>query len=163
MNNFSLSGMNATIAISRAGVTIKQTITRREKTIAWDDIGGVHLDPGNWLKRPKLFVITKKEAAFVSSDFKILQHAAGSEVADWFVVVPMGQDAHFAALKEEILRRASAAAVTKALQPGDGVLVAWSDGQRYAASVRAVEGAQVLVAFPNGSEHWIAPEHVSRA
>ena len=163
MNHFVLSGVNATIALSQSGVTIKHSLTRREKTIAWNDVGGVHLEPGNWLTRPKLFVITKKEAAFAGSDFTILQRAAGSEAAEWFVVVPMGQDSQFAALKDEILRRASSAIVASALRPGDEILVAWSDGQRYAASVRAVHGAQILVAFPNGTEHWVAPEHVSRA
>jgi hypothetical protein len=169
MNDFVLSGANATISLTHAGVTIKHALTRREKTIAWSDVGGVHLEPGNWLTRPKLFVITKREAQFAGSNFSLLRGAAGKEAAQWFVVVPLGQDERFAALKDEIIRRVvhaktnAGAIEASAFQPGDGVLVAWSDGQRYAASLRAVEGAQLLVAFPNGSEHWVAREHVSRA
>jgi hypothetical protein len=162
MTNFVLSGPNATIEIDHVGVTIKHSLTRREKKIAWSDVGGVHLEAGNWLTRPKLFVITKKEAAFLRSNFRLLQGAAGGEAAEWFIVVPMGQDQQFAALKDEILRRASGV-TTSAFQPGEGVLVAWTDGQHYAARLRAVQGTQLLVAFPNGTEHWVGHEHVSRA
>jgi hypothetical protein len=91
----------------------------------------------------------------------------GSEAADWFVVVPMGQDQHFAALKDEIVRRATqeimaANGYAPSMSPGDAVFVAWSDGQRYSASLRAIHGKQALVAFPNGSEQRVDREYVSR-
>jgi len=167
MQGFTLSGVSATITLDDNGVTIKHSLTRRSKTIAWTDIGGVHIQAGSFLTRPKLFVVSKREAAYANSDFRLLKDMAGSEAADWFVVVPMGQDQHFAALKDEIVRRATqdilaANGIGPSMSPGDAVLVAWSDGQRYSASLRALHGKQALVVFPNGSEQWVGREHVSR-
>jgi hypothetical protein len=39
---------------------------------------------------------------------------------------------------------------------GAQVLVAWSDGNRYPASVVQVSQGQYLVAFPNGQQQWVA-------
>lgn len=167
MSDVTLSGTNATISLHQGGVTIKHSLTRREKTIAWNDVGGACIKPGTFLTRPKLVVMTKREVAYANSNFEVLKDAAGTQVAEWFVVVPMGQDQHFAALKDEIVRRVTqdvmaAHGYAPSMSPGDTVLVAWSDGQRYPANLRALHGAQALVAFPNGSEQWVGREHVSR-
>lgn len=48
------------------------------------------------------------------------------------------------------------------LAPGTPVLVAWSDGNRYPATVVQVAQGQVLCAFPDGQQQWIANDFVSR-
>jgi hypothetical protein len=45
--------------------------------------------------------------------------------------------------------------------PGAMVLVHWSNGQRYPGTVLQVSGPQVLVAFPNGQQHWVDSQYVS--
>jgi hypothetical protein len=45
--------------------------------------------------------------------------------------------------------------------PGSRVLVAWSDGNRYPASVVQVAQGQCLCAFSNGQQHWIAMQWVA--
>ena len=45
--------------------------------------------------------------------------------------------------------------------PGKMVLVQWSDGNRYAGTVLQVAGAQVLVTFPNGQQHWVDVKYLS--
>ena len=42
---------------------------------------------------------------------------------------------------------------------GQAVLVQWSDGQRYPATVMAQQSGQVQVAFPDGRQVWV-PQHV---
>jgi hypothetical protein len=42
------------------------------------------------------------------------------------------------------------------LAPGSRVLVTWSDGNRYPASVVQVAPGQCLIALSNGQQHWIA-------
>lgn len=39
----------------------------------------------------------------------------------------------------------------------------WSDGQRYPATVAQAAPGQYLCAFPNGQQHWVAAQWVSRA
>ena len=45
--------------------------------------------------------------------------------------------------------------------PGAMVLVHWSNGNRYPGTVLQASGAQVLVAFPNGQQHWVDVRYVS--
>lgn len=45
--------------------------------------------------------------------------------------------------------------------PGTMVLVHWSNGNRYPGTILQVSGAQVLVAFPNGQQHWVDVRYVS--
>jgi hypothetical protein len=45
--------------------------------------------------------------------------------------------------------------------PGTMVLVQWSNGNRYAGTVLQTSGAQVLVTFPNGQQHWVDMKYVS--
>jgi hypothetical protein len=47
------------------------------------------------------------------------------------------------------------------LGPGSRVLVTWSDGNRYPASVVQVATGQCLCAFSNGQQHWIAMQWVT--
>jgi hypothetical protein len=47
--------------------------------------------------------------------------------------------------------------------PGAKVLVQWADGNRYPGTVMQVAGTQLLVAFPNGQQHWIDARYVSPA
>lgn len=42
-----------------------------------------------------------------------------------------------------------------AFTPGAHVQVTWSNGQRYPAVVVQVSGAQCLVVFPDGQQHWV--------
>lgn len=163
-----ISGPNATVTVEEKSVTIQHKLTRRKKTIAYADIGGVTIKEGNWLTRPKLFVLTKTEVAFATSGVKVLQRAVDPD--EWYVVVGVGQDAAFEALRSEICRRAG---VARGLLPsqsppapwsiGDGVMVQWSDGNRYPARVNAVDAARALVAFPSGQQHWVPNEHLSRS
>lgn len=44
---------------------------------------------------------------------------------------------------------------------GARVLVQWSDGNRYPATVTAARGNQVEVAFPDGRRVWVAQAYVS--
>ena len=46
-----------------------------------------------------------------------------------------------------------------AIAVGSQVLVLWSDGQRYPATVRAMQNGQAFVAFPDGRQVWV-PQHV---
>ncbi len=45
--------------------------------------------------------------------------------------------------------------------PGTRVLVTWSTGQRYPATVQQVTGTQLLVLFPDGQQHWVDMQYVS--
>jgi hypothetical protein len=45
--------------------------------------------------------------------------------------------------------------------PGTMVLVHWSNGNRYPGTVMQAVGAQVLVAFPDGQQHWVDVRYVS--
>lgn len=47
------------------------------------------------------------------------------------------------------------------LAPGARVRVAWSDGQRYPATVAAARGGQVEVVFPDGRRLWVPASSVS--
>lgn len=55
------------------------------------------------------------------------------------------------------------AAPPPALGPGTPVLVAWSDGNRYPATVVQAANGQYLCAFPDGQQHWIGAAYVSPA
>jgi len=50
-----------------------------------------------------------------------------------------------------------------ALAPGSPVLVAWSDGNRYPATVVQMASGQVLCAFPNGQQQWVGSNYVMPA
>ena len=41
---------------------------------------------------------------------------------------------------------------------GSRVMVQWSDGHRYPATVTAIHGGQVQVSWPNGQQFWV-PQH----
>ena len=56
-----------------------------------------------------------------------------------------------------------AAPPAPAFAPGAPVLVTWSDGQRYGATVAQVAPGQYLCLFPNGQQHWVAAQWVNRA
>ncbi len=45
--------------------------------------------------------------------------------------------------------------------PGTMVLVHWSNGNRYPGTVLQASGGQLLVAFPNGQQHWVDVRYVS--
>lgn len=47
--------------------------------------------------------------------------------------------------------------------PGTPVFVTWSDGNRYGGTVMQAAPGQVLVAFPNGQQQWIALGYVAAA
>jgi hypothetical protein len=53
-------------------------------------------------------------------------------------------------------------AVPPPYMPGSMVLVHWSNGQRYPGTVLSLAGSQVLVAFPNGQQHWVDVQYVVR-
>jgi hypothetical protein len=48
--------------------------------------------------------------------------------------------------------------VVGTLSPGQAVMVQWSDGQRYPATVVIAQSGQVQVAFPDGRRVWV-PQH----
>lgn len=48
-----------------------------------------------------------------------------------------------------------------AFTPGAHVQVTWSNGQRYPAVVVQVSGAQCLVVFPDGQQHWVETHFLS--
>jgi len=47
--------------------------------------------------------------------------------------------------------------------PGSQVLVQWSDGNRYPGTVMQTAPGQVLVAFPDGRQMWVAQAYVASA
>lgn len=47
--------------------------------------------------------------------------------------------------------------------PGARVQVLWSNGQRYPATVSQVSGAQHLVVFPDGQQHWVEAQYLAPA
>jgi hypothetical protein len=48
-----------------------------------------------------------------------------------------------------------------AYAPGMRVQVTWSNGQRYPATVSQLSGAQCLVVFPDGQQHWVETQYIS--
>ncbi|MBX3125758.1 MAG: hypothetical protein KF718_03545 [Polyangiaceae bacterium] len=50
-----------------------------------------------------------------------------------------------------------------ALGPGSPVLVTWSDGNRYPATIVNEAQGQYLCAFPNGQQQWVAAPYVAAA
>lgn len=47
--------------------------------------------------------------------------------------------------------------------PGARVHVTWSNGQRYPGTIHQVVGAQCLVVFPDGQQHWVDMQYVAPA
>lgn len=47
------------------------------------------------------------------------------------------------------------------LAPGSAVMVQWSDGQRYPATVMLMQNNQVQVAFPDGRQVWVPQQFVT--
>lgn len=45
--------------------------------------------------------------------------------------------------------------------PGTRVLVTWSTGQRFPATVQQVTGTQCLVLFPDGQQHWVDMQYIA--
>jgi hypothetical protein len=156
-------GVNARVHFESQGVTIENKLFGRKKTIGWSEIGAVHVEPGNWLSRPKMFIMTRAEVAFSDSGVRLLQKAAAGQNAEWFVV---GDAAELERVKAAIEARArsSPPASPRDERPatGEAVSVLWSDGQRYRAVVVAAEDTRLLVAFPNGSQQWVASDFVAR-
>jgi hypothetical protein len=54
-------------------------------------------------------------------------------------------------------------APTGGLGPGRQVLVAWSDGNKYPATVTQVNGNQANLVFPNGQTMWVELRHLTPA
>lgn len=158
-----IKGTNASITLSDAGVVIKNNLLGREKAMPWSNVGGATIQPGNWLTRPKFMVLTKAEAVMAGSNAALLQKVAARELAEWFVVVPMGADKKFEELRQEINRRVAQGIVNAAFSAGQAVLVRGNDGNKYAATFHAREADRVLVVFPNGEQHWVSPEIVELA
>jgi hypothetical protein len=134
-------GVNATITLGDETLTIASLHGGAVTTIEWNDVGGVTLAPAPFGVRPKLAILAK-----------------GSSTPT-FVIVPMGKDAEFAALKAEIVRRVVGAGAPL-FQPGDTVLVS-NEGRRDSASLRAVHGTHLLVTLPDGTDKWVEREDVS--
>src|SRR5688500_9355116 len=103
-------GMNAIVTLEDAGVTITQVHGGATKTMAWTDVGGVTIAPATFGGRPKR-VIAEKGGGAPST-----------------VIVPMGKDEEFAALKAEMVRRVVGTGAPL-FQPGDTVVVA-TEGRR---------------------------------
>lgn len=59
--------------------------------------------------------------------------------------------------------RAEPTPSTVDLAPGTAVFVLWSDGNRYPGRVVNAASGQYLIQFENGSNQWIASQHVSVA
>ena len=136
-------GMNAIVSLDEAAVTITQVIGGATKTIAWTDVGGVTIAPAAFGARPKL-VVAEKGGAVPST-----------------VIVPVGKDEEFAALKAEMVRRVVGAGAPL-FQPGDAVLVS-SEGRRDSASLRAVHGTHLLVTLEDGTDRWVDRDEVTHA
>jgi len=158
-----VAGTNGSVTLDETGVTITNNLFGRRKALSWAYVGGATIQPGNWLTRPRLVVLSRAEVMMAQSGAKLLEKHVGGEIADWFVVVPAGREAEFEAVKSEINRRVAAVVTAQAWTPGGKVLVAWSDGQRYAGTLAAVEPHQMLIVFPNGAQHWVPRDHVSLA
>jgi hypothetical protein len=136
-------GVNAFVMLDDAGVTITQVHGGAMKTIAWSDVGGVTIAPAAFGARPKL-VVAEKGGATPST-----------------VIVPVGKDEDFAALKAEMVRRVVGAGAPL-FQPGDAVVVS-NGGRRDSASLRAVHGTHLLVTLEDGTDRWVEREDVSRS
>jgi hypothetical protein len=136
-------GMNAVVMLDDAGVMITQVHGGATKTIAWSDVGGVTIAPAAFGARPKL-VVAEKGGGTPST-----------------VIVPVGKDEEFAALKAEMVRRVVGAGAPL-FQPGDSVVVA-NGARRDSANLRAVHGTHLLVTLEDGTDRWVEREDVSRA
>ena len=136
-------GMNAIASLDDAGVTVRQMHGDETRTIAWSDVGGVTIAPAVFGARPKLVIAEKGGAAPAT------------------VIVPVGKDEEFAALKAEIVRRVVGAGAPL-LQPGDSLLVS-RDGRRDSASLRAVHGTHLLITLEDGTDRWVERDEVTRA
>lgn len=136
-------GMNAIVSLADDGVTISQIRGDDARTIRWGDVGGVTIAPAPFGARPKL-VIAEKGGAAPST-----------------VIVPVGKDEEFAALKAEMVRRVVGTGAPL-FQPGDSVVVA-ADGRRDSASLRAVHGTHLLVTLEDGTDRWVERDEVTRA
>ena len=135
--------MNAIVTLDDAGVSITQVHGGDTRTIAWSDVGGVTIAPAAFGARPKL-VIAEKGTAGPST-----------------VIVPVGKDEEFGALKAEMVRRVVGVGAPL-FQPGDAVVVA-KEGRRDSASLRAVHGTHLLVTMEDGTDRWVEREDVSHA
>ncbi|MFI5300197.1 MAG: PH domain-containing protein [Polyangiales bacterium] len=100
---------NATVRIDEAGVTIVNKLFGRTKTIAWSDVGAIHIEKGTWLTRPKLFAMTRAEVAFSASGVRLLQRAAASQSSEWMVV---GDAKTLEAIRDAVERRLHPAAAS---------------------------------------------------
>lgn len=136
-------GMNAIVMLDDNGVTVTQVHGGAMRTIAWTGVGGVTIAPAAFGARPKLVIAEK----------------GGAEPV--MVIVPMGKDEEFAALKAEMVRRVVGAGAPL-LQPGDSVLVS-KEGRRDSASLRAVHGTHLLVTLEDGTDRWVERDEVTRA
>jgi hypothetical protein len=136
-------GMNAIVSLDEACVTITQVHGGAARSIAWTDVGGVTIAPAPFGVRPKLVIAEKGGAAPAT------------------VIVPIGKDDEFAALKAEMVRRVVGTGAPL-FQPGDAVVVS-TDGRRDSASLRAVHGTHLLVTLEDGTDRWVERDEVSRA
>jgi hypothetical protein len=159
----SVAGTNGTVTLDASGVTIRNNLFGRTKSFAWADVGGAAIQPGNWLTRPRLVVLSRAELVMAQSGVNIFERYAGGQAAEWLIVVPAGREHEFEALKSEINRRVASEVTAELFAPGVRVLVAWTDGQRYAGTLAAVEPNQMLVVFPNGAQHWVPRAQITSA
>ena len=136
-------GMNAIVSLADDGVTISQVRGDEARTIRWADVGGVTIAPAPFGVRPKLVIAEKGGAAPAT------------------VIVPVGKDEEFAALKAEMVRRVVGTGAPL-FQPGDSVVVA-TEGRRDSASLRAVHGTHLLVTLEDGTDRWVERDDVTRA
>jgi hypothetical protein len=136
-------GMNAIVTLDDAGVTMSQVHGGATKTIAWSNVGGVSIAPAAFGARPKLVIAEK------------------GGVAPSTVIVPVGKDEEFAALKAEMVRRVVGAGAPL-FQPGDPVVVS-NGGRRDSASLRAVHGTHLLVTLEDGTDRWVERDDVRHA
>jgi len=98
-----------------------------------------------------------------SGNAAMQMQAAQAQGAQWMAYSAgvMNQGAVQAAMK--MAGAMNAMGGGSALMPGRSVLVEWSDGNRYPATIMQMNGAQAQVVFPNGQNMWVETRFLTPA
>jgi hypothetical protein len=102
MQAFTLNGVNGSVTLDANGVTIVHRIYGKQRHLGWQDLAGATIKKGTFFARPKLYVLSNQQLAFVKSDFSLLNDHAATQMDDWAIFFSTGEEAHWQALLRAI-------------------------------------------------------------
>ena len=102
MQAFTLNGVNGSVTLDANGVTIVHFIYRKNRALGWQDLAGATIKKGTFFARPKFYVLSNKQLAFVKSDFSLLNEAAAVQMDDWAIFFSTSEEQHWQALLQAI-------------------------------------------------------------